>query len=676
MVTVPQMVYVSAVAVYGVFFLLFARFFWWKHLADRQFWGSRPRLTTSQIREIARNRGRDLPRFTVLVPARNEADVIGKTVEHMSHLDYPGSHYEVVIATDEKEIIEARRTRSLAVSEVMRLLRHGRQAVSGDVADCTAPADEADAVTGPLSADARQLLLHLLAGQALREYSSGNARRSELVVPSGLAWLPRAKRLLLIRDIAGQLISGHGKIAANRLACTIERMAPGRPGEYLQEQRGALLGLAIPVVAAYADLAGAAEPRLMATMLRQVARAQHRVTEEIISSLARIIGGRLIRSIDRGTEDEADLRAKLEAAAVEALPTTQDILEAWIAEHSGRAGGVKVKHILVPHDFDGVYQGRCTGQSVPSTKGRALNYALSYIDPETEVCGFYDAESRPDPRTLLYVALRRLEAPAESRVLQGPVFQVRNLFHMGPLCKIASLYQAVSHEWYLPQLFHRLPFVGGTNLYVEKSLICSLGGYDSGILTEDLELGVRAYMQAGVWPEYLPYASSEQTPPTLKGFFRQRLRWGTGHLQVMDKLRGDGEADPGRKRRLLHHLFVKGQLEWSIYQAATLVPPTILVLYVLGWVDPNILPRAVHYLLNGFTLVYFGFTFYIYTRYRPFIDMSARPRNWLGDWSVIPQLILLPLAAFMFPVPYSTAMVLKGLGREPRMWVKTPRTAE
>jgi hypothetical protein len=127
---------------------------------------------------------------------------------------------------------------------------------------------------------------------------------------------------------------------------------------------------------------------------------------------------------------------------------------------------------------------------------------------------------------------------------------------------------------------------------------------------------------------------------------------------------------------VLHHLFVKGQLEWSIYQTATLIPPTVLVLHAMGYVDPNILPSAAHATLNGFTLMYFAFTVYAYTRYLAYLDMTARPRNVLGHWSVLPQLVLLPLAGFMIPVPFCTAMVLKGLGREPKSWVKTPRTAE
>lgn len=665
--TVPELVGFAAVAVYLVFFLLFARFFWWRRLAWRDHFGPRPLLTIGSVEALARGSGRELPRFTIVVPARNEAAVIGKTLDHLSRLDYPASHYEVLVVTDGKEPLEAGASRRAAVAEVMAVL--SRPAAGPE------PAPDRP----PLGPEARLLLLQLLSAQAVREYFAARSRQAGLVVPAGLGWLSREGRAELLREVASLLIAGRGRVSEGRLRACIERLAGPRAAEHLGREAHSLLGLAIPVVAAYADLAGGGDRRLLATMLRQAARAGHRVTEEIIAAMARMIGGRLVRLLDQDASDRPALQRQLDRAAVEALPTTQDIIAQRMEAYGGSGGGsraVPIRQVEVPPDYDGEFRGRCTGSPVPSTKGRALNYALAFVDPRSEMCGFYDAESRPDRPTLLYVAWRRLVAPGRSRMLQGPVFQVRNLFHLTAVCKIAALYQAVSHEWYLPQLFRRLPFAGGTNFYVERELLYQLGGYDHRILTEDLEFGIRAYVQAGAWPEYLPYGSSEQTPPTVRGFFRQRLRWGTGHLQVMDKLRRDRSSDPGRRRRMLRHLWLKGQLEWSLYQAATMVPPAMLVLHAAGYLDPGFLPVPARVALSLFTAVYFAFTFYIYGRYRGYVDMSARPRHRLGHWAVAPQLALLPLAAFLFPVPYSAAMVLKGLGREPRAWVKTPRTAD
>ena len=66
----------------------------------------------------------------------------------------------------------------------------------------------------------------------------------------------------------------------------------------------------------------------------------------------------------------------------------------------------------------------------------------------------------------------------------------------------------------------------------------------------------------------------------------------------------------------------------------------------------------------------------MFRRYSGYLDTSLEPDG-LGSWLLVyTGLMLLPLAAFMFPVPYTAALVLKAVGREPRAWVKTPRTGE
>ncbi|MBT9175833.1 MAG: hypothetical protein DDT20_00133 [Firmicutes bacterium] len=355
------------------------------------------------------------------------------------------------------------------------------------------------------------------------------------------------------------------------------------------------------------------------------------------------------------------------------FPTTQDVL-VRVQQEIGSCSPV-LKHTSVPFDYDGQYPGELTGAAVPSTKGRALNYALARsVSPKTTVCGFYGAESRPRRDVLLYVAHKKL-TDSGTAIWQGPVFQVRNFYAIGPFSKIASLYQAIAHDWYLPVVFRRLPFAGGTNLYVDYDLLVELKGYDHQILTEDLKLGTRAYLTTGAWPDYLPYASSEQTPPHFKSFFRQRLRWGTGHLQVLDKVRL-AEGCKARKTRLLRQLALKGPVEWTFYQAVTLLPPTMLVLYLTGNADSSVLPSVYRMLLNVLRLVYVSFTFYAFYRYYTHIDRTGRPLTRYGNVGVAMELCFLPFAAFFFPVPYTSAMVLKAMGRHPIAWTKTPRTRE
>ncbi len=467
---IPQILYIAAMVIYVLFFLLFLRYFWWKRYAEVNYWKRRPDLSRCMVLRLAEEKGVEVPFIAVLIPARNEADVIGRTIDHMTRMNYPKDRYEIIVITDEKEI---------------------------------------------------------------------------LARPEG-----------------------------------------------------------------------------------------------------------------------------------ELSPTTQDIVQQKIEELRSRGRGSLLKHVMVPYDFEGRFGGACIEEWVPSTKGRALNYGLSFLDPRAEMCGFFDAESRPDPGVLLYIAYRRLIDGDKARMFQGPVFQVRNFYQMGPLSKIASLYQSITHEWYMPVLMKRLPFVGGTNLFVERALLEQIGGFDHLALTEDLELGARAYLEAGAWPEYLPYSSTEQTPSTYRAFFRQRLRWGTGHLQVVDKFRKENKYPWEKKGPLLRKLFWKGQGEWVFYQSAVMVPLIVLTLSATGQMDNSLVPRVIREGLATTTLVYFAFTFYAFWKYSPYLDSSSRPRTWLGRYAALSQLFCLPVAAFFFPLPYSSALVLRALHKQPQLWIKTPRTRE
>lgn len=658
--SMPQYIYVAAVGCYLLFFALFLRLFWWKRYADKHFWRRRPALSVESITERAREAGHPLPRFSIVVPARNEADVIERTVEHMCELQYPPDRYEVVVVTDEKEVRTADLKRAAAVSAATAVLRNGAVDLGR---------------LGP-ETEASGLVLALLGTLALEGFDQVRTRFAWSEGVQFLRQIPGFLLRPLVWEAAERLLQRNGKRVAPPLLRLLRLRLPHASEDDLQSAYAGLLALAIPTVVANHNLRGGDGRALGRRLAALAAQAHHTLTREIIQSMCDALAFDLAGRLEAAGSDER-LPDRLVALYREIYPTTQDIMERKVAELAGRPGVPVLKHVLVPRDFDGKVEGRCIGVEVPSTKGRALNWALSYLDGRTTWCGFYDAESRPDRLVMLYIAHRLLESPeAPPRIFQGPVFQVRNWYEMGPFCKIASLYQAIAHDWYLPALFRRLPFVGGTNLFVEAKLLREIGGYDSASLTEDLELGTRAYLRAGAWPEYLPYPSSEQTPPTFAGFYRQRLRWATGHLQVMAKVRGASGYDEEQRQRLLRQLWWKGQGEWLFYQSATLVPPIIITLWFFNLVDPNVLGPRWHVTMNLLSTVYLGFTIYAFYRYLEHLDTSARPRKWLGQMGALAQLLVLPLAAFLFPVPYSSALILSRLGRGPSQWVKTPRTRE
>lgn len=355
--------------------------------------------------------------------------------------------------------------------------------------------------------------------------------------------------------------------------------------------------------------------------------------------------------------------------------TTQEIVEKKIKEIEKRADMPVIKHVIVPYDFDGRVGGGCYKKEVGSTKARALNFGLGHVNRESVICSFFDAESRPDPNVILYVSARYIATNGRQKIWQGPVFQVRNFYQLNPINKVIALYQALAHEWYFPILMRHLPFLGGTNLHIERQLLLRLGGYDSTSLSEDLELGVRAYLETGEWPEYLPVVSTEQTPPTYIGYFRQRLRWGSGHLLVYDKFRRAVHYPDHIRLPLLKVLFWKGHLQWFFYQAMVIAPFIFLILTLLGVVDPHTVPVEVRSALAKMVPLYFGFTFYLFYRYRKYINFALAPYGWRKYLAVL-HLAVMPIAGLFIALPFTTALILRAIHRQPTAWIKTPRTRE
>jgi cellulose synthase/poly-beta-1,6-N-acetylglucosamine synthase-like glycosyltransferase len=359
--------------------------------------------------------------------------------------------------------------------------------------------------------------------------------------------------------------------------------------------------------------------------------------------------------------------------------TTQEVVEQKIMDFNKKTGLPFIRHLIVPKDFDGQLNGFCLGKIVPSTKGRALNFALPFCNKQTEICAFYDADSRPNQDVLLYVAYSYLKNNGRIKIWQGPVYQVRNFFQLYPINKIAALHQSISHEWSLPVIMNQLPFVGGTNFFITSKLLNKIGGFDYFSLTEDLELGVRAYIKTGAWPEYIPYPSTEQTPSTYYSFFRQRLRWGSGYLQVMEKLlqiNTQTEIQKKRVNNILNTLFWKGPIEWIFFQTIILFPIIVFLLNLIGFITVHPLFTGVALILNITILIYFIFTFERLKHFSPFINFDLVKNNHFKKILAILHLLIIPIAGFFLIIPFIASFILKIFRKQPSAWIKTPRTVE
>lgn len=329
----------------------------------------------------------------------------------------------------------------------------------------------------------------------------------------------------------------------------------------------------------------------------------------------------------------------------------------------------------VPENFDGNFDGEILNSPVPSTKPRALNWALKFVPKQTEILGFYDADSQPEKNVLLYVAYKFLTKKEDEKLLlQGPVVQVRNYFNLKPFNKIYALAQAITHEWYYPMLLIHIPFIGGTNFFVEKELIYKIKGFNKDVLSEDLDLGCRLYMKTGIWPEFMPYVATEQTPPSYKSYFNQRVRWAAGYIQVLKNVIKENLFFK-RKFFVSSMLIFYGILPWFAAQILAIGTMSILVLSFLGITYIfKFLPFTTKLLLLFMNFGYFFFLIsYFYYALKKVYILNTNTKKIFYEYF---NLLLLPFAAVLGTIPYTYGFITSFLTNKNLEWKKTIRTKE
>ncbi len=153
--------------------------------------------------------------------------------------------------------------------------------------------------------------------------------------------------------------------------------------------------------------------------------------------------------------------------------------------------------------------------------------------------GVLDADGRFDKNVIKEVAFKRLKY--KSPLLQGPVFQVSNFGQVSFIGVAAGLELAIHH---MTKVAHRLineggrpQFLAGTNYFVDKNLMVSVGGWNDDVLVEDAELALRSYIERGAVAQWLSWPEVEQTPPSFSVYRRQRDRWVRGHLDLIPYIR-------------------------------------------------------------------------------------------------------------------------------------------
>ena len=204
-------------------------------------------------------------------------------------------------------------------------------------------------------------------------------------------------------------------------------------------------------------------------------------------------------------------------------------------------------------------------------KPRALNTALPLCTGQ--VIGVFDAEDEVAPALLRHVdaCFRATRA----HVVQGGVQLMNFQTSWWSLRNVLEYF-----FWFSSRLhFHaRSRFIplGGNTVFVRADLLRQANGWDADCLAEDCELGVRlSSWGARVTVAFsAELATREETPPTLKGLFKQRTRWNQGFLQVLYKR--EWKRLPTRTQRMLAVYLLA--MPFAQAFAGVLVPISVLTM--------------------------------------------------------------------------------------------------
>lgn len=160
------------------------------------------------------------------------------------------------------------------------------------------------------------------------------------------------------------------------------------------------------------------------------------------------------------------------------------------------------------------------------TKPRALNFALGFA--RGSIIGVYDAEDAPAPDQLRKVVAHFARRGPNVACLQGALDYYNSDSNW--LSRCFTIEYATWFRIVLPGLL-RMGLViplGGTTLFLRRSAIEALGGWDAHNVTEDADLGIRL-VRHGYRTELIETVTAEEANSRLWPWIKQRSRWLKGY---------------------------------------------------------------------------------------------------------------------------------------------------
>lgn len=218
--------------------------------------------------------------------------------------------------------------------------------------------------------------------------------------------------------------------------------------------------------------------------------------------------------------------------------------------------------------------------SSPSGKSRVLNYGLSISQSDYFVV--YDADNEPEPDAVELL----VEVAEQTKKAAGAVGYVKTKnAHTNTLTRMIGL------EFQVFQLlmqcgrwqFLKLGSLAGTNMLLRRSVLEELGGYDVNALAEDAELTVRLHAKGYELPVVPESKTWEQEPEKLLTFIKQRTRWLTGNIYLLEK----SFKDLSHWRGKTFFLSLQHVLTYLVFVLVLLFSDIFFIMSILGMELPN-----------------------------------------------------------------------------------------
>lgn len=219
-------------------------------------------------------------------------------------------------------------------------------------------------------------------------------------------------------------------------------------------------------------------------------------------------------------------------------------------------------------DFPAIFEVIVVPFHMPKTKPKACNYGLHFA--RGEYLTIYDAEDIPDTDQLKKVVSLFGKLPEEYICIQSAL----NYFNRNEnfLTRMFTLEYSYWFDYMLPGLDTLdIPIpLGGTSNHFKLEELIELGAWDPFNVTEDADLGVRAYAK-GYKIAIINSTTYEEANNEPFNWIRQRSRWIKGYMQTyLVHMRNPAE--------LVRKIGWKGFLGFNFFIGAT---PVIFLVYPL-----------------------------------------------------------------------------------------------